>query len=210
VPVRSCRTGRRGAACGGAAACLRVAAAWAFLSMRNALPVAGGPALTVLPKMHTGCAVGPSADTWSRRRRWVQNECRGLGEADAPEVDPVLQRATAALRARPVLLRYCAEEVPSPHHRCPLSVHQRLACAHCVLLRCAVDAADVTAPSAPCCMARMGCSLQWTSQVAGARHDALFQRFIAALTRGGPGGTPRPIEMHAHDPRRYVGCARFC
>lgn len=44
-------------------------------------------------------------------------------------------------------------------------------------------------------------------QVARARHSALFQRFIAALTRGGPGGTPRPIEMHAHDPRRYVGCA---
>ncbi len=55
-----------------------------------------------------------SANMWSRRRRWVQNECRGLGEADAPEVDPVLQRATAALRARPVLLRYCAEEVLRP------------------------------------------------------------------------------------------------
>jgi hypothetical protein len=25
-----------------------------------------------------------------------------------------------------------------------------------------------------------------------------------ALTRGGPGGLPRPIEIHAHDPRRYV------
>ena len=42
-------------------------------------------------------------------------------------------------------------------------------------------------------------------QVAAARHAALFQRFIAALTRGGPGGMPRPIEMHAHDPRRYLG-----
>jgi hypothetical protein len=41
-------------------------------------------------------------------------------------------------------------------------------------------------------------------QVAGARHGALFQRFIVALTRGGPGGLPRPIEIHAHDPRRYV------
>ena len=30
-------------------------------------------------------------------------------------------------------------------------------------------------------------------------------RFIAALTRGGPGGMPRPIEMHAHNPRRYIG-----
>ena len=42
-------------------------------------------------------------------------------------------------------------------------------------------------------------------EVATSRHNALFQRFIAALTRGGPGGMPRPIEMHAHDPRRYVG-----
>ena len=31
------------------------------------------------------------------------------------------------------------------------------------------------------------------------------RRFIRALTRGGPGGMPRPIEMHAHDPRRYLG-----
>ena len=33
----------------------------------------------------------------------------------------------------------------------------------------------------------------------------LFRRFIAALTRGGPNGMPRPIEMNAHDPRRYLG-----
>ena len=37
------------------------------------------------------------------------------------------------------------------------------------------------------------------------RHNALFRRFISALTRGGPGGLPRPIEVHAHDPLRYVG-----
>ena len=83
--------------------------------------------------------------------RWLQAECRGLGSTDAPEVDPLLQRAAAALRERPTLFRYCAEEV------------------------------------------------------ATARHNALFQSFIAALTRGGPGGMPRPIEMHAHDPRRYLG-----
>eukprot|EP00879_Flechtneria_rotunda_P009830 GHRR01010282.1.p1 GENE.GHRR01010282.1~~GHRR01010282.1.p1 ORF type:complete len:398 (+),score=135.87 GHRR01010282.1:1055-2248(+) len=82
--------------------------------------------------------------------RWVQAECRSIGEYDAPEVDPTLTAAVTALRDRPVLFRYCAEEV------------------------------------------------------AGARHGALFQRFIVALTRGGPGGLPRPIEIHAHDPRRYV------
>ncbi|KAL0972649.1 hypothetical protein UPYG_G00192370 [Umbra pygmaea] len=38
-----------------------------------------------------------------------------------------------------------------------------------------------------------------------ARRCAVVRGFIDALTRGGPGGTPRPIEMHSHDPMRYVG-----
>uniref|UniRef100_A0A673KFN6 Conserved oligomeric Golgi complex subunit 6 n=1 Tax=Sinocyclocheilus rhinocerous TaxID=307959 RepID=A0A673KFN6_9TELE len=38
-----------------------------------------------------------------------------------------------------------------------------------------------------------------------ARRSAVVRGFIDALTRGGPGGTPRPIEMHSHDPMRYVG-----
>lgn len=42
-------------------------------------------------------------------------------------------------------------------------------------------------------------------QVANMRHNALFRKFISALTRGAPGGLPRPIEVHAHDPLRYVG-----
>ena len=38
-----------------------------------------------------------------------------------------------------------------------------------------------------------------------ARRAALVRSFTEALTVGGPGGTPRPIEMHAHEPSRYVG-----
>ncbi|KAF9114484.1 Golgi transport complex subunit 6 [Mortierella sp. AM989] len=37
------------------------------------------------------------------------------------------------------------------------------------------------------------------------RRNAVLRAFIEALTRGGPGGTPRPIELHAHDPLRYIG-----
>jgi len=37
------------------------------------------------------------------------------------------------------------------------------------------------------------------------RRAALVRGFIEALTVGGPGGAPRPIEMHAHEPTRYVG-----
>ncbi|XP_030837791.1 conserved oligomeric Golgi complex subunit 6 [Strongylocentrotus purpuratus] len=38
-----------------------------------------------------------------------------------------------------------------------------------------------------------------------ARRTAMVRGFIDALTRGGRGGTPRPIELHSHDPMRYVG-----
>lgn len=36
------------------------------------------------------------------------------------------------------------------------------------------------------------------------RSSSLLALFLDALTRGGPGGLPRPIELHAHDPQRYV------
>lgn len=37
------------------------------------------------------------------------------------------------------------------------------------------------------------------------RQTTLLNQFTTALTRGGPSGLPRPIELHAHDPIRYVG-----
>ena len=37
------------------------------------------------------------------------------------------------------------------------------------------------------------------------RQVTILNGFMDALTRGGPGGLPRPIEIHAHDPLRYVG-----
>lgn len=88
---------------------------------------------------------------YERLCRWVQAECRRLGDTDNPEVGELLRTAVRCLKERPVLFKYCAEEV------------------------------------------------------ANMRHNALFRRFISALTRGGPGGMPRPIEVHAHDPLRYVG-----
>lgn len=38
-----------------------------------------------------------------------------------------------------------------------------------------------------------------------ARRGVVLRCFLDALTVGGPNGTPRPIELHAHDPPRYVG-----
>lgn len=36
------------------------------------------------------------------------------------------------------------------------------------------------------------------------RRSVLVRVFLDALTKGGPGGTPKPIEMSAHDPQRYI------
>lgn len=84
--------------------------------------------------------------------RFVQAQCGTLDvDAEENEQDAALLReAIRALRARPMLLRYCAEEVGS------------------------------------------------------ARRASLVARFVNALTKGGPGGMPRPIELHAHDPMRYT------
>lgn len=43
------------------------------------------------------------------------------------------------------------------------------------------------------------------SILASTRQNAILTAFLDALTRGGPNGLPRPIEIHAHDPTRYVG-----
>ena len=53
------------------------------------------------------------------------------------------------------------------------------------------------------------CSLPTSSEalafLSQSRQTVLLNAFTNALTRGGPGGLPRPIELHAHDPMRYVG-----
>lgn len=33
----------------------------------------------------------------------------------------------------------------------------------------------------------------------------LVRLFIEALTEGGANGSLKPIELHAHDPKRYIG-----
>jgi conserved oligomeric Golgi complex subunit 6 len=42
-------------------------------------------------------------------------------------------------------------------------------------------------------------------EISHLRQTAIARAFLDALTIGGPGGLPRPIEIHAHDPLRYIG-----
>jgi hypothetical protein len=51
----------------------------------------------------------------------------------------------------------------------------------------------------------MYCSSEALTSLSETRQTTLLNAFLTALTRGGSSGLPRPIEIHAHDPMRYVG-----
>jgi hypothetical protein len=87
---------------------------------------------------------------FERLYRWVQASVKEELDLGGPGVD-FISAALVALRQRPVLFRYCVEE--------------------------------------------MGKS----------RRAHILGTFLCALTQGGPNGVPRPIELSAHDPLRYVG-----
>jgi hypothetical protein len=42
-------------------------------------------------------------------------------------------------------------------------------------------------------------------ELEGLRRNAITKFFMDALVKGGPNGHPKPIELHAHEPIRYVG-----
>ena len=46
---------------------------------------------------------------------------------------------------------------------------------------------------------------QVVEEFISSRRAGLVRNFIEALTVGGPGGSPRPIELQAHEPARYCG-----
>ena len=69
---------------------------------------------------------------------------------------------------------------PSPVHLLPIAI-KHLAMARPALFRLVID------------------------EFCTARRSLLVKSFLDALTVGGPYGTPKPIELHAHDPLRYVG-----
>lgn len=51
------------------------------------------------------------------------------------------------------------------------------------------------------CICEIAADLSYTTLPG---HFLVTCRFVTALTRGGPNGMPRPIELNAHDPRRYI------
>jgi Conserved oligomeric complex COG6 len=61
--------------------------------------------------VNVDCMSTPSTITNMSYIRWVQAECKKLGDTDNPEVGELLKMAIRCLKERPVLFKYCAEEV---------------------------------------------------------------------------------------------------
>ena len=78
--------------------------------------------------------------------------------------------------------------------------------AHCVELEAdVVTASSVMLRAMAALRQRPAYYTHCAECIAHSRRTLLVRRFATALTQGGPGGTPRPIELHAHDAQRYVG-----
>ena len=134
--------------------------------------------------------------------------CRALSDSDGSDAHPLLPTATRFLRDRPILFRYCAEEVTAARHSSifqrrdppllqpPAAAAPATACCCCSCNRLLLLLLQPPAAAAAAALCRW---LWKPTRLSGAR------RFINALTKGGPGGVPKPIEIHAHDPKRYIG-----
>ncbi|KAA8496429.1 Conserved oligomeric Golgi complex subunit 6 [Porphyridium purpureum] len=98
-------------------------------------------------------AAAKREDAYEKLYRFVHAQCGPVdvdNNDNDEEASHLLRESIRLLRARPVLLKYCADEVGA------------------------------------------------------ARRAILVERFVAALTKGGPGGIPKPIELQAHDILRYT------
>ncbi|KAL0615317.1 Conserved oligomeric Golgi complex subunit 6, partial [Plecturocebus cupreus] len=123
--------------------------------------------------------------SYERLYRWAQSECRTLTQ-ESCDISAVLTQAMEALQERPVL------------YKLGLALWLRLEYSGAVTADCSLNLTGSSWSQTP--------GLRYTLDEFGiARRSTVVRGFIDALTRGGPGGTPRPIEMHSHDPLRYVG-----
>ncbi|GMI76911.1 hypothetical protein HRI_001360400 [Hibiscus trionum] len=80
---------------------------------------------------------------YERLCRWVQAECRKLGDTDNPEVGDLLKTAVRCLKEMPVLFKYCAEEVTSLSQNLLSSVGQSCYTTSITILGCFLRAVYV-------------------------------------------------------------------
>eukprot|EP00466_Bigelowiella_natans_P017294 jgi/Bigna1/84476/fgenesh1_pg.141_\ len=116
---------------------------------------------------------------------WTQKHVQSIAENTGGALNPIFTRGLELLKQRPAYFSHCLDMV-EPDWEWEESMHEEGGGgrrggegrpAHISVIK---------------------------QQVANARRIVMIKRFIAALCRGGPNGQPRPIEIHAGDPIRYV------
>jgi hypothetical protein len=113
---------------------------------------------------------------YSKIHKWLAFEARGFAK-DVLEVSQTVREAVARLKNRPELLKSAS----SP----------RVFVVHPAWLTC--------------CRVPRSVRSEVLTVLGTTRSTSILNLFLDALTRGGPNGLPRPIELHAHDPIRYIG-----
>jgi len=112
---------------------------------------------------------------YAKLHKWLTFEARGFAK-DVLEVSATVREAVARLKSRPEQLSCVLV---------PLFLRTRLA----------GPRADSPSHARSEVLSILGTT----------RSTSILNLFLDALTRGGPNGLPRPIELHAHDPIRYIG-----
>ncbi|KAK2077228.1 hypothetical protein QBZ16_004862 [Prototheca wickerhamii] len=154
----------------------------------------------------------------SRARGLRPEQLAALAGAGASDAAPPDAAFFEALRQVGRVRANCRGLMVGRHQRAALELMERMAgaqeaayerlcrwvrAAGAALVDAGADADERAAPLRAALRALRGRPVLLTycvDEIAGARHAALFQRFIRALTQG-----PRPIEVQAAEPRRYVG-----
>ncbi|KAF8340617.1 oligomeric complex COG6-domain-containing protein [Cantharellus anzutake] len=127
------------------------------------------------------------------RAETIRGDCRillsgdaGVGESAASTaagVDIMAQTAAQLDVAYAKIQRWCSFEF----HKLGKDVHLEVQPVLCE----SVKRLRVNRPEA---------LIEALSELTAARQTSILNLFMIALTRGGPSGHPRPIELHAHDP----------
>ncbi|KAJ2912469.1 hypothetical protein MD484_g7951, partial [Candolleomyces efflorescens] len=140
--------------------------------------------------------VGPTFFSAMDKTEQIRQDCRVLmaGDEDGPTkagLDIMSSTSTYLEQGYDKILRYLSNEFRSTSKDDPLFGQ--------------TEVSGVTREAVLRLKKRQELLTESLTLLSQTRQTSLQTSFLTALTRGGPSGLPRPIELHAHDPLRYVG-----
>ena len=131
--------------------------------------------------------VGPAFFRALEKARYIHSDCQTLIRSSELRAGLEIMESMAALQERAYenLFRWCQRACRGCSGEFPLFSAELRSALHIVSQRDALRGYVL-------------------DDYVTTRRSSLVRSFIDSLTLGGPGGNPKPIEMHSHDPVRYA------